>query len=307
MKPIRHNPDSWQARVYARSYRLRRHFLPRRKPKKVFICFSAGPGFDSQYIVRDVRRLNIFDEVKAYGAEDLGAAFWARHGAFVKAHEIGFGYWIWKPYIIQRELAALRDDDILVYRDAGAFVRPDRDARALMQKSFQRVQDAPNGICAPIVLPPWNRDKEWTWCKEDVFAALGVTQDKDKQRPQYSGGRFLCRKNPASMRIVNYWAALAWEQHYHLFDDSPSRLPNHKDFRQHRHDQAVFSMLMHRYGGAVWQEELGIFYKFRQLAQCAEFLLRGEDPPGWQKNPHQPSGGERALLRRWAALYRQEA
>ena len=302
MKPIRYNPDSWRARLYAHRYRWRRRFLPRRKPKKVFISFAAGPHFDSQYIARDARRLNLFDEIKAYGAEDLGGRFWARHGAFIADNRRGYGFWIWKPFLIQRELAALRDDDILVYSDAGAIIRPGEEAHAAMVQSFQHVQKVPAGICASAI------NFSHKWCKEDAFVALGVTQDKDKQNNQYEGGRIICRKNPTSMRLVNYWAALAWGRHYHLFDNSPSRLPNHKDFREHRHDQAIFSILMHRYGGQFYRGMHTIFLRCSYLmAVWGEFLLRGEDPPAWQKNPNHPPEKMRALFRRWAVAHRQAA
>ena len=298
MKPIQYNSDSWRARFSARRYRWRRRFLPRRQPKKVFISFGAGPHFDSQYIARDARRLGLFDEVKAYGAADLGERFWARHGPFVKAHHRGYGFWIWKPYLIQRELAALRDDDILVYSDAGAIILSDEGAHTAMAKSFQSVQKLPGGICASQV------NFSYQWCKESVFAALEVTNDQDKQKNQYEGGRIICRKNPAAMRVINHWAALVQEQHYHLFDNSPSFLPNHEDFREHRHDQAVFSILMYRYGGEFWQQVHEIFKSSGWLKHEAPFLLRGEDPPDWQKNPDRPPEETRALLRRWAAAHR---
>lgn len=33
----------------------------------------------------------------------------------------------------------------------------------------------------------------------------------------------------------------------HLVDDSPSLLPNAHGFKEHRHDQSIFSLLMHIY------------------------------------------------------------
>jgi hypothetical protein len=34
----------------------------------------------------------------------------------------GAGYWLWKPYIIYRELYAARDGDIIIYADAAVNV-----------------------------------------------------------------------------------------------------------------------------------------------------------------------------------------
>ena len=92
-------------------YRMRRGIggttAPRRKVRKVFLTFAAGPHYDARYIVEDVRRLNLFDSLYGLGPQDLGEAFWERHGAFVRAHARGFGFWIWKPFIIQRQCIIL--------------------------------------------------------------------------------------------------------------------------------------------------------------------------------------------------------
>jgi hypothetical protein len=37
----------------------------------------------------------------------------------------GAGYWLWKPYIIYRELYGARDGDIIIYTDAGVNVVAD--------------------------------------------------------------------------------------------------------------------------------------------------------------------------------------
>ena len=36
-----------------------------------------------------------------------------------KIYRRGYGYWIWKPYIVSKMMSRLNDGDILVYTDAG--------------------------------------------------------------------------------------------------------------------------------------------------------------------------------------------
>lgn len=301
MEPIRHNPDSWRARLDGLRYRVRRRLAPRRKRKKVFITFSDGHLYKGKYLAWAVRRLGLFDEVKAYGPQDLGEAFWARHGPFVAVHSRGFGFWVWKPYIIQRELQALRDDDILVWSDAGALLVPETRARPALEKSFRRLQDMPVGLAAAAV------NSSYVWCKEDVFAALGVTDETDKKIYQYESGRILCRKHPPAMRVIDGWAALAWERHYHLFDNSPSRLPNHREFKEHRHDQALLSILMHQYGGEYWRQVHEIFYAIGMTEIILPHLLRGDEPPVWREDPNlgEVEMKKREQTQRFAAAYRQ--
>ncbi len=287
-------------RLSSLRYRVRRRIVPGRKVRKVFLTFAAGPHFDTRYIVEDVRRLNLFDKIYSLGPEDLGEAFWARHGAFVRAHERGFGFWVWKPFIIQRCLRAMRDDDILVYSDAGAIVVPEDGVRDLLEEHFQDIQQWPVGLGSGV-----GGNDSRIHCKADVFAALGVSAEKERALFQYQGGSLICRKHPPVMRIIDLWARLAWARHYHLFDNSPSHLPNDSGFKEHRHDQAILSILMQRYGGRRWG--------YRVLARCnalkniARAALAGKDPPFVQHNEElsDDENRNRAIIRLWAERYRE--
>ena len=290
-------------RLASLRYRVRRRIAPRRQVRKVFLTFAAGTHFDTRYIVEDVRRLNLFDSLYGLKRKDLGEAFWERHGAFVRAHPRGFGFWVWKPFIIQRCLRAMRDDDILVYSDAGAIVMPEDGVRARLEQHFQDIQQWPVGLGGAFAtgyVSPIH-------CKADVFAALGVQGENDRAVPQYEGGRIICRKHPAAMRIIDLWARLAWARHYHLFDDSPSHLPNDSGFKEHRHDQAIFSILMHRYGARVWHH--GVFAKCRAVKSIARAVLAGK-PVNKIQHDESLSDAEnhrRAMFRLWAERFRQAA
>ena len=266
--------NDWRHRLSSLRYRVRRGIggttAPRRKVRKVFLTFAAGPRFDTRYLVEDVRRLNLFDKIYGLGPEDLDETFWARHGAFVRAHARGYGFWIWKPFIIQRCLRAMRDDDILVYSDAGAIVRPEDGVRARLEGQFRKIYQWPVGLGSGGA----TRDSR-IYCKADAFAALGVRDATERALFQYAANRLICRKHPAAMRVIDLWARLAWEQHYHLFDNGPSGLPNYPTFKEHRHDQAVLSILMQRYGGNVWHH--GVFQSSGGIKNIARAALAGED------------------------------
>ncbi len=290
-------------------YRVRRRIggitAPRRKPKKVFLTFAAGPDFDTRYLVEDVRRLNLFDSLYGLGPQDLGEAFWARHGAFVRAHARGYGFWIWKPFIIQRCLRAMRDDDILVFSDAGAIVRPEDGMRARLEEQFRKIYQWPVGLGGAFAGALVGGYASRIYCKADVFAALGVSTEKERAALQYEGGRIICRKHPAAMRIIDLWARLAWARLYHLFDDSPSRLPNHVRFREHRHDQAIFSILMHRYGGRKWNHD--VFERCRGIKRVVRVALAG-DPLKRLEHDESLSDAQnrnRARNRLWAERFLQ--
>ena len=45
--------------------------------------------------------------------------FWDKHSNFIEKNKRGFGYWIWKPYIIKKTMQTLNTGDVLLYLDSG--------------------------------------------------------------------------------------------------------------------------------------------------------------------------------------------
>lgn len=281
-----------------------------RRPQTIFLTFAAGPNYTTHYLVEDVRRLGLFDAIRAYGPQDLGSDFWSRHKDFIEANRKGFGFWVWKPYIIKRELEKLQEDDILVWSDAGAIVLAPEQASAKLQASLQRVWKLPVGLVAG---PPEGRMRLRQYCKQDVFADLGISNDERDRMRHYNSNRILARKHAPSMRIINAWAAIAWSQRYHLFDNSRKHMPYVADFVRHKHDQAVLSIPMNRYGGSYWKEANEIFFRVKRLKNLApQWLSRTELPPDHAEKPAHIQRRQAALLawakaRRAAAPARQRA
>ena len=76
---------------------------------KAFISFGAG---GQNYInacnriKHQVDLLDIFDIIKIYTEEGLKAdtEFWNTHSKFIEENKRGYGYWLWKPYIIKKTM-----------------------------------------------------------------------------------------------------------------------------------------------------------------------------------------------------------
>ena len=43
--------------------------------------------------------------------------FWENHSSFIENNKKGYGYWLWKPYIIKKTLEKMKKGDILLYLD----------------------------------------------------------------------------------------------------------------------------------------------------------------------------------------------
>jgi hypothetical protein len=58
---------------------------------------------------------------------------------------------------------------------------------------------------------------------------------------QLWAGAFVIRKTDENVKLIEKWLEIA--SLYWTIDDSPSTEPNYPGFREHRHDQSIFSLL----------------------------------------------------------------
>ena len=88
-------------------------------PRKHFITFGAGDiNFveAAQRLEKQVRSLNLYAEISVFICENSNnendlqndPIFWNKHKDFIKKNKRGYGYWIWKSYIIKKTLEKIR-------------------------------------------------------------------------------------------------------------------------------------------------------------------------------------------------------
>jgi hypothetical protein len=163
----------------------------------------------------------------------------------------GVGYWIWKPAIICHDLQLLRNGDVCIYADAGIeFIAP---VSHIIERMDQDIFLFGNN---------WEHAH---WCKRDVVETvwpdyrIGTvkTEDDYRYRSEQMWSRFgkQCQASVIFFRVSDYTRAFVKEwlkwclfEGGRLIDDSPSRAPNHPEFREHRHDQAILTTMAYRDG-----------------------------------------------------------
>lgn len=152
----------------------------------------------------------------------------------------GYGYWMWKSYLIRRIMDHLDEDDYLVYADGGCTIN--KSGRTRFEEYLQLVDDSESGVLG--FQQGW-RSAEWT--KGDVFEYFGVGDNPEfLNHGQVAGGVVVLRKCWKSQQLVNEWYYVC-HNHYDLITDDPSLTPNDPNFKENRHDQSVFSILALKY------------------------------------------------------------
>lgn len=165
-----------------------------------------------------------------YSPNMLSQHFWFRNSHILRQQR-GAGYWLWKPYFIDKVLSEewVGVGDWVLYTDAGVGII--HDPRILTD--FEE----------DIILFG-NHYSHTHWCKGDVIRAMIGQCDGSVLQVQASAMMFrACKK---SYDFVNEW--LLWSQIPGFIDDSPSKWPDHPGFQEHRHDQAILTCLAEKYG-----------------------------------------------------------
>lgn len=185
-----------------------------------------------------------FDTCKRFTPDDLDPDFVRAHEDTFSAQR-GAGYWLWKPWLVARELEALEDGDVLFYADAAMhFIRPIEPLLALVDRREAGV----------LVLGEGFRESQYT--KRDTFVLMDCDSAAYAGTPQRFASAFALRRCETARQFVADYLARASDPR--ILTDAPNvmGLPNHPDFIDHRHDQSVFSLLTKRYGIDVPHNDL---------------------------------------------------
>jgi len=157
---------------------------------------------------------------------------------FLKKHQElfnlirGYGYFIWKPYIIKQTLMELDEEEILVYIDSTDY--PSSNFFEFVSNHFQN-----NDY---LFLNRNFNHGEWT--KRDCFYYMDCDNENFYNQVQLEAGVICMKKTNENLILLDEW--YNWMNNYQLLTDSPniSGLPNLPNFKEHRHDQSILTNLV---------------------------------------------------------------
>lgn len=206
-----------------------------------FISFGGHtPNYHSAIarICDEAREFGEFASIQGYTEDILKSdlSFWNKHGEFIQSNGRGYGYWVWKPYLILQRLHEIPEGDILVYADAGCVINGGGKAR--FNDYIDMLNTTESGVLGFQL-----EHKERAYTKSNMYNYFGMSPETDESLQCLSGIIFL-KKNANSVKIVTEWNEI--NQHYDLINDDV--LPNeYPAFVENRHDQSIWSMLLKRY------------------------------------------------------------
>ena len=199
---------------------------------KLLINFGNRSYYHSQKInSQSGLSVGNFDQFIQFTPKDIDGIFRQKNRKIL-SQKRGSGYWLWKPYFIQKTLAKLQWGDYLFYCDAGAhFIASIDPLIKICELSNQDL----------IVFELELLERAWT--KRDALILMDADKGAIVDTPQRIGGYHLWKKTPFSINLVQEW--LKYAQDERIITDLPNQLgqPNYLEFNEHRHDQSILSIL----------------------------------------------------------------
>jgi hypothetical protein len=210
-----------------------------------FISYANTQFRGSQKLLQATAdRVGGIDRIFAHSPRSLDAEFRRLNKKILKEPR-GAGYWLWKPYIINRHLQQLGDDDWLFYCDSAAF---------LVESPAVLVEHVAAENPDVVVFdgePYW---LEFIWTKRDAFLLLDCDSPRFWVTPQREGGISLWRGTDFARNVAREWLEAACDPR--AITDAPNELglPNLPGFRDHRHDQSLLSLITKRHDIRSWRD-----------------------------------------------------
>jgi hypothetical protein len=178
------------------------------------------------------------DKVIEYGPEDIDRDFYEKNREIL-SNPRGGGYYLWKPYFYRKAYDELNDGDYLIYTDAGSvYVNNIQYLIDCMEKEKVNI----------MIFSLQNEMLERKYNKRDALILTGCDSPKYTETPQSIGGYMIYKKSPEVKAFFD--EVLKYAQDIRIISDKPNVLgePNYEGFVDHRHDQAVISLISKKHG-----------------------------------------------------------
>ncbi len=220
--------------------------------KKRFITYGTNRYERSKFrLGKQVEALELFDSVTLYDNNKLSNEFKEKHRE-VLSKQHGGGFWIWKLDIIKQELDNMKENDILVYADAGCVIN--NEGKERMMEYFDMLNKSEYGIISFQM-----HHKEINWTTSNVFKYFNENLKSEIPNSGQIIATVLIMQKKAHLLKIIEEAYKVLDYDDKLFTNEYGCVNDKKDqhigFKDSRHDQSILSVIRKKYGSIILEDE----------------------------------------------------
>ena len=185
-------------------------------------------------LIRSIQKHNPDVQIILFDKKDIDSAFLETHKRVFDSSR-GGGYWIWKPYILYETLKKLAKGDEVLYIDS---------RYEILEPITEWLSTKPD-MCVWKNKPNSEPTFMKHWCKMDVIDKYDMFDKVFVENAEDCwAGMIFVRKTERSMTYIEEWLSMC---NYETISDSPSQEKNARMFMEHRHDQSLLSIVLHKH------------------------------------------------------------
>lgn len=178
------------------------------------------------------------DKVIGYTPADMDEAFKEKNKEILSIPK-GNGVYLWKPYFLNKAYQELQDGDYLIYTDAGS----------IYVNKIQYLIDCMEKEQVDLMVFSLELEMlERKYNKRDALLLMGCDSTEYTDTPQSIGGYVVMKKTPFVEKFLKEDLEYAQDPRIITEQDNTLGQPNYDNFIVHRHDQAVWSLMVKKYG-----------------------------------------------------------
>lgn len=205
-----------------------------------FITYSEGKEFEisKKHIISLAKFSGFFDKCVSYSFKDLDSEFIKKY-SHILDKERGAGYWLWKLNIIEKSLSSMKNNDILIYSDAGSSFNLNAKKRFYEYIDLLNSQNIYGNLrfeCEPQHI-------ENLWTSKELFDYFNIKLDSEHAlSTQLEAGHMIFKKTDHTLEFLKSFHKVL-EHDVELITDKYNSTPQIKNFMETRHDQSIWSLL----------------------------------------------------------------
>lgn len=199
-------------------------------------------------LVKEAKDFNEFTSIDELGPENLPSWVQKKYSDILNLRR-GGGYWLWRPFILHEKLKQINDGEFIVFLDAGCKLNVQGKKRFFEYIDLLDNNENNYGLISFQL----NNCLEKVWSKKAVIEYFNV-DNSILNTNQFIGGIQIIKKNQHSINILKEWYK---NMKYELINDVTGKEEEY--FRENRHDQSIYSILVKKYGSIKIPDETFFF------------------------------------------------
>ena len=182
-----------------------------------FLTFANTDYMNPTRILSEAASFGVFDRIRHMTEHDI-PEFIKTHKNFIDSHPDGYGHYIWKPKVILEALSSMKENDILLYCDAGMKLNINGLSRF---HEYLHMLDDPDRHM--LMFSMNDSYVPQFFVKQDaIMAYFPEFANQTKYKRYYYAGVMFVKKTEKTLVVLREWLALC--ENYELNNRNPSKL-----------------------------------------------------------------------------------